>query len=111
MIQDVDEIVTSLGSEPVSVGNSPESSRVVADVPSKPLSTELVVDWDTHAGKLSDVVERSTGRSEVEIKQTNGNAVSEDNILQAHVVMANNRSPKGIRQLVAPRLQMSGHQS
>ena len=111
VIQDVDEIVTSVGSEPVSVGNSPESSRVVADVPSKPLCTELVVDWNTHSGKLGEVVERSTGRSEVEVKETNGDAVSEDNVLQAHVVMANNGSPKRISQLVAPHLQMSGHQS
>jgi len=110
VIQDVDEIVTRLGSELVSVGNSPESSRVVADIPSKPISTELVVDGDTHPGKLSEVVERSTGGSEVEIKQANGNAISENNVLQAHIVMANNHSPKRIGQLVAPRLQMSGHQ-
>jgi hypothetical protein len=68
-IQAFDEVLASLGGEPVRVGNMPKPSRVVGDVPPKPISTHVVVDRNAHSGKLShrpsaaDQVQRSRSRA------------------------------------------------
>jgi len=70
--------------------------------PSEALGAAIVVDGHAHPGERGEVVVRSPGSGEVEVEEADRLSIAEDHVLQADVVVADDRSPFGVRHLVAP---------
>src|SRR5258706_11329195 len=57
----------------------------------------------THPSELDEVVNGSPRRGEVEVEQPDGDPVTEHHVLEAHVVVRNDRASARVGHLVAPR--------
>ena len=74
--------------EAVRGGNEPKAAWTVGRTPPETLRTAVIVDGDAHPGEGGEVVRRAAGSSEVKVNKSDGLAVSEDDILQTDIVVA-----------------------
>ena len=61
-----------------------------------------MVDRYTEAGELGHVVDGAARGSELEVEQRNGDAVTEDDVRELHVVVAHERPARRVSQTVVP---------
>lgn len=91
----------------VDISHQAQAGTLVGTLPSKTFRTSLIVDRDTHTGEQSQVVNRCARCREVEVEQSNGDPVPEDDVLQTHIVVTNNRTAIGVSQFVTPRRHLA----
>ena len=86
----------------VSVGYEPQPRWPISRSPPEPDLVEVVLYRDAKAGQLSQIEDRASRSSELEVEQGNSDAVTKDNVLQTHVVVAYHCSARWVGQTVVP---------
>src|SRR5262249_34590966 len=85
--QDVEQLCPPGGIERIRVDDEPQSRRLVDDLPAEPRRVDVVVDGHACPRQLCEVVLGPPGSREVEVEQSDGYAVTKDDVLEAHVVV------------------------
>jgi hypothetical protein len=75
--------------ETVRIGKQTKSRWAVGESPAETFRASLVIDWHTHSGQRREVVRRSAWRGKVKVEKCDGFTVSEDNVLETNIIMAN----------------------
>ncbi len=101
-VQVIEDLGASGCPHAVGVGHQAESGRAVDRPPTESPGADVVVDGHAHPGARGQVVERAAGRREIEVEQPDRMTTAEYDILQADVVVADDRSTVGIRQFGTP---------
>jgi hypothetical protein len=68
VIQAFEELTASVPIESVDFGNDPHSSWVIGDLPPQQRSTHIIVNRNTHSGKLGEVVKRTAWCGKVKVE-------------------------------------------
>src|SRR5262249_55529672 len=77
--------------------------RKPGDYPAEIRATDVVVDGHAHPREAREIVTRSSRRGEVEIEQSNRDAIPEYDVFETHVVVADNRAAGfSVGHLIAP---------
>ncbi len=103
----VEEFV-AVGWQAICISNDPQSpERVERRCAAEQLRIGVSVERHAHAGERRQVVDPPAGRGEVEVEQPDGDLVAVDEVLDAHVVVADHHvaacGDVGIGHLGAPR--------
>lgn len=99
----LDEVPTPRSFEAIGITHQPEARGPVRWLPSQFRRMLLVVDRDAHASEVQEVMHGPARGREVEIEQGDGNAVSDDDVLEADVVVTHHGSALRIGEIVTPR--------
>ncbi len=101
----LDQLLSPACVESVSVRHKAQANWPIDHFESKATGVQIIVDRNTHPCECGEVENRSTRRRKIEIEETNGSFGSEDDVLQTHVVVADDGPSCEIRQFITPNAQ------
>lgn len=90
------------GVQAVGVGDESQAPWAVHGVPPQSGGIDVVVDGHAHPGELGQVVDGTARGAEVEVQKPDRDSILEDDVLEADVVVANDRTAGGVCQLATP---------
>jgi hypothetical protein len=95
----MDKCTSPIGIQSVSVRNQPQSAWSIGYLEPEATGVQVVVNRNAHPGKDGEVEGGPPRSREVEVEQSDGTPVPEDDVLQTYVVVADNGPTGGISQL------------
>ena len=108
-VQVMDQLTAPIGIQSVGIRHQPQSAWSIEQSESEATSAQVIVDRNAHPGTGGEVEDRPSWCSEVEVDQSDGNPVVEDDVLQTYVVVAEHGTACGVSQFVAPGAGIDGN--
>jgi hypothetical protein len=104
-----DQLAPFLCIESVGVCHQPQPNRSISHLETQSGRAQVIIDGDAHSRQGGEVKDRTAGSCEVEVEKADRLSLSEDHILQAHIVVTDHGPTAGIGQLVTPSLSPNGN--